>query len=205
MSRRRRFTLAALGASVLLLGSVVWQQRYCVLLRNVRVVEPDQIYRGGLHQPGPLRRLIRTYGIRTILSLRGPCDSEEQIAGEMGVEWIRCDLDAAEAEGRIVTALETAAGVLADPSKRPVYFHCVRGWDRSNVVQAAYRMLACGWTLDRAVAELEQMGFDPIDDTVDARRHKQLLAFYQASVRLKSQSRNSPGQATDPICGIEKE
>ncbi len=168
-------------AAVLGVGLVAWKLRYHVMLKNVRVVEAGRIYRGGLQQPGPLRRLVRDYHIRTILSLRGPCDGEEAIARSMGVEWISIDMDEGLENG-IDDELEAAAAVLADRSKQPVYFHCSSGRNRSNMIHAAYRMIVCGWSVEQAIAELERLDFNPDSDPDDARRREQLITFYRDRV-----------------------
>ena len=42
------------------------------------------------------------------------------------------------------------------PANQPVYFHCHHGINRASMVQMAYRMLYCGWPLEKASDEIER-------------------------------------------------
>jgi hypothetical protein len=202
MTRRVVGTVLIAGVALVLLGWWAWLERYHVILRNVRVVQPGQVYRGGLQKPGPLTRLIRMYHIRTILSLRGPCAWEERIVRRMGVEWVEIDLDeGALDENGIGDELEQSARLLGDSSRYPIYFHCNAGRNRSNMVHGAYRMIACGWTLKRTIAELKTVGFDPEHDPDDAQRREILVAFYHDRVlpgRAAAASQTAREPATEP-------
>ena len=46
-----------------------------------------------------------------------------------------------------------------DPARRPLYFHCWRGKDRTGAMCAAYRMAVEGWPLEAALREMEAYGF----------------------------------------------
>jgi protein tyrosine/serine phosphatase len=49
--------------------------------------------------------------------------------------------------------------VVTDPSRQPVYFHCLRGKDRTGMMCAVYRMAVEGWPLEAARAEMQAFGF----------------------------------------------
>lgn len=40
--------------------------------------------------------------------------------------------------------------------------HCLQGHDRTGVICAAYRCLVQGWTLNEALQEMEDYGFNPL-------------------------------------------
>ena len=46
-----------------------------------------------------------------------------------------------------------------DPSKRPVFFHCAQGMDRTGTFCALYRIEIDGWTNERAHAEMREFGW----------------------------------------------
>ncbi len=150
------------GVALLLpvLAAASWPLKGYVWLRNFHVVEPGLVYRGGEQKTGPLRRLIEQNSIRTVLCLAGPGPGEETVAESMGVRLLSIMLNDESADVTF-DAIERAAGVLADPASRPVFFHCKRGIYRSNLVQAVYRMKHCGWNLERSIDELRSIGFDP--------------------------------------------
>lgn len=180
MLKKKLLLFVAVTLSVLVCSTAAWKLRYHVVMRNVQAVEPGHIYRGGLQQPGPLRRLIRQYGVRTIVSLRGPCDWEQEIARELDVEWHSVYMEARAPLAELSDEMAAAAALVADASKQPVFFHCDRGIDRSGLVQAAYRMIHCGWSPQRAIAELESMG-----PTTTTRKRRHLQAFYRDYVVSK--------------------
>jgi protein tyrosine phosphatase (PTP) superfamily phosphohydrolase (DUF442 family) len=131
-----------------------------IRVENFHVVEPGQIYRGAAQKPGPLQRLIKQHGIRTIVCLVDPDPEEQAIAESLGVRWVWMPIgDSALAV--TFDTLEKLADLLAEPANQPVFYHCRRGVYRSNLAQAVYRMRCDGWTLDQALADLRRTGFDP--------------------------------------------
>lgn len=43
--------------------------------------------------------------------------------------------------------------------KGPVYIHCLHGKDRTGYMCAAYRILECGWSPNKAIEEMYSEGF----------------------------------------------
>ena len=89
--------------------------------------------------------------------------------------------------------LEIAAAAVADPRNQPVYFHCHHGINRASMVQMAYRMLYCGWTLDQASDEIDRdFGLVEVSRGPDYRHMEE---FYRERVlprRLVSESKAAP-------------
>jgi protein tyrosine phosphatase (PTP) superfamily phosphohydrolase (DUF442 family) len=183
--QRRLIRLTAVASIVALLGAASWPLRDHVLVKNLHVVDPGGVYRGAEQKPGPLRRIIKHYEIRTIVCLVDPEPSERAVATSLGVEWQWVPLGESSADVTF-DRLEELADILADPTNRPVFFHCRRGVYRSNLGQAVYRMKQCGWTLDQALAELRESGYDPEASGGD-QSCGELLARYERE-RIRSRA-----------------
>ena len=83
-----------------------------------------------------------------------------------------------------------AADLLADPARRPVFFHCVAGHHRTSLVHAAYRIRHEGWSAERAWREVAGLPWArPHADIGDRRL---IEAFAARERRL-----NRPGEDSD--------
>jgi hypothetical protein len=166
MTARRKWTRRALVLGLLvLLVEQTWRHGHdYVFADRFAVVEPGRIYRGAWQKDWPMRRLVRDYHIKTVVALAHPPEhalpqSEQALARELGVKWVHVpivDLRGINDKGGISDQLEAAAAIIADPKNQPVYFHCHHGINRASMVQMAYRMLYCGWPLEKASDEIER-------------------------------------------------
>ena len=147
-----------------------------VFAEKFRVVEPGKLYRGAWQRDWPMRRIVREHKIKTIVALAHPADdplaiSEEKLARDLGIRWIHAPIVEEWVDGRQQTvgdAIERAAAELADPKNQPVYFHCHHGINRASLVQMAYRMIYCDWTLDQSLEEIKTtVGLVPVHHGVD--------------------------------------
>jgi tyrosine-protein phosphatase SIW14 len=59
--------------------------------------------------------------------------------------------------------------IMADPRKRPVLVHCNRGVHRTGSFCAIYRMECQNWSNADALNELEELGYDNLDNEDDVR------------------------------------
>lgn len=165
MSNRRKWARRLLGAGLLVLaGEQAWRHGHDYIFADrFAEVEPGRIYRGAWQKDWPMRRVVRDYGIRTVVALAHPADHylpvrEQALARELGFRWIHVPIvDARGANERtsVSDQLEIAAAAIADPKNQPVYFHCHHGINRASMAQMAYRMLYCNWTLEQASAEID--------------------------------------------------
>jgi protein-tyrosine phosphatase len=187
----------------------IWRHGHDYVLPSQFVtVEPGRIFRGAWQKPWPMRRIVRDHKIRTILALAHPADhhlsvQERNIASELGVRWVHIPIgdnrgtDDRAAEDAVSDLLDQAAGVLADPSNQPVFFHCHHGLNRTSMVQIAYRTKYCGWTLAQAAAEIERtVGLVKVNHGPD---YRHMVSFYENRV-IHPRDRHSdaiPGRKPD--------
>ncbi len=167
----------------------VWRHGHdYVFADKFAAVEPGKVYRGAWQQDWPMRRLVRTEQLKTIVALAHPPThplvlKEQALARELGVKWVHVPIvdDRTLADGAaLFDRLEEAVAVVADPANQPVYFHCHHGINRASMVQIAYRTLHCGWTLERATAEVaDTFGLVQVDKGPD---YRIMDAFYAARV-----------------------
>jgi protein tyrosine/serine phosphatase len=147
--------------------------------RNVRVVEPEILYRSGQLSKAGLERLIHDHGIRTVISLRDSDDPsvpppdrhEEHFCEKQDIKFVRVtpkswwpEYDGPPpAEKGVATFLK----VMDDPANYPVLLHCFAGTHRTGAMVAIYRMEFNHWSNDEALAELRNGGYKNLDKELD--------------------------------------
>src|SRR5437588_9781124 len=152
-----------------------------------------------------MRRVVTKYKIKTVLAVAHPPDHplavrEKAMAGELGYRWVHIPIVEHRVNGNketISDQLEKAAAVLADPRNQPVYFHCHHGLNRASMVQMAYRMLYCNWTLEQATREIAQTPFGLVEvrHGVD---YRYMATFYRQRVLPRQQAMVSPSTVVGP-------
>jgi protein tyrosine phosphatase (PTP) superfamily phosphohydrolase (DUF442 family) len=204
MNRRKFWVRGLLLTGLLILVcEQTWRhgQDY-IFAQKVMEVEPGKLYRGAWQHDWPMRRLVRDAHIKTVVALAHPPGSplvaqEKALSKELGVHWLHIPIVEASVGGEertVLRSLEQAADVLAEPANQPVYFHCHHGLNRVSMVQMAYRMLHCGWTLEQATEEIARtpMGLVEVRHGVDYRYMK---TFYeQCVVPRRLGARSGPPQ-----------
>lgn len=126
-------------------------------LGNVARVAPG-LYRGAAPSHEGLDSLVSALGVRTVVNLRHYHGSrEERWCKERGLAYfpLRVESSDAPSDEQVREFLRLAT----DPERRPLYFHCWRGSDRTGAFCAAYRMAVDGWPLPDAEAEMQEFGF----------------------------------------------
>jgi protein tyrosine/serine phosphatase len=159
---------------VALIGVGVKYGRHHVFAKRFAEVEPGRVYRAGMAKPGPLERVVEKHKIRTILTfLKYEEDDPDQVAERAlaereGITLLRIPMPGngcAEFD-----LLEQAAAVVADESHRPILVHCAAGVQRTGASLAVWRMKYDGWSLDRALDEMREHGYDD-EDNPELREH----------------------------------
>lgn len=170
---RRRFI--AFGTSTIGLGIgggvVAWDR---LTLKRFAVVEPDRIFRAAWPNPGPLLRLIRNGAIRTIVTLTAinrddpKYIEQNHVIQQTGVRWTILPMRGSTAT---VEQMAEAADLIANPANQPVFFHCVGGHHRSNLVHAAYLIRHKKLTVEESWSVVSRLSWSrPTRDSADRRR-----------------------------------
>lgn len=124
---------------------------------NFHAVIDGELYRSAQLNRTQFARVIRTYGIKSILNLRGPnprepwYEDEVDIAHMMNVE----HYDYAISARRIVLPRQVGdilAIIRAAP--KPILVHCSAGADRSGLIAAIYLVKVHGVNVDIADQQL---------------------------------------------------
>ena len=101
--------------------------------------------------------MLRDYGIRTVVNLRGEDpnadwhQSESAICAELGVELVNIRMSASELPSRETLLLLYDTFQTAD---YPILIHCKAGADRTGAASAIWRMVILGDDNAAAAAEL---------------------------------------------------
>ena len=172
--RRRAWLRITLGSIAAPLAAYsAWQWRDEWFEKRLAVVVPGRIIRGAWQRPGPLRRILARERIRTILTLTAinhddpKYVDQAQVVREARVDWAFVPIRGSYAT---VEQMAEAVEILADPARRPIFYHCVAGHHRSSQVQAAYRIDREGWSPSRAWAEVAALPWANPDADAEDRR-----------------------------------
>ena len=145
----------------------VKEGRYFILIDNFGVVEEGKIFRSGQMRPYQLDRLIRKYGLRTVINTRemeAPArwmESESEVCRRNGVEMVRISMPG---DGRgTYEQYDQALHVLQETNRLPALIHCARGTHRTGAIVAAYRVRVQGWDLVQVLDEMQGYRFKPED------------------------------------------
>ncbi|WP_422923547.1 protein-tyrosine phosphatase family protein [Singulisphaera sp. PoT] len=204
-SRRDMFRLSIAAAT--LAGVVLAAYWDDLFEKRVAVVVPGRVIRGAWQRPGPLRRIIGREKIRTIVTLTAinrddpKYVEQDRVVRETGVDWVIVPMRGSTAT---LDQLVEAADLLADPARGPVFFHCVAGHHRSNLVHAAYRIRHQGWSAERAWAEVASLPWARPNARPDRSDRRLIEAFAareaeaQHSPRKDAHNAWSPNSTADP-------
>jgi len=126
------------------------------VLHRFTTITPGSVYCSAAMPPDYLVKIVRKYGINTVIDFRNPgkeaTDSteavlrEEQALEVAGVRHVRVPSDQIPSNETVKRYLE----VMSDPALRPVLMHCHHGEGRAVLFAAIYRIEFEHWEPDRA-------------------------------------------------------
>lgn len=122
-------------------------------IRNFYQVTTN-LYRGAQPTAEGMQQL-ETMGIKTVINLRTFHSDKDKIAGT-GMKSVRFEMEPWHSDkAEVVRFLK----VVTDTNHLPAFVHCERGADRTGMMCAVYRVVVCGWTKKKAIAEMKDGGF----------------------------------------------
>ncbi|MFQ5425232.1 MAG: tyrosine-protein phosphatase [Phycisphaerae bacterium] len=165
--RRHRRRVAAVVLTLIVVAGVgtllakAWQSRP----RRFAVVEDGVLYRSGQPTEHQIDRLMEEIGLRTILVVRKGSSRRvpDEVAFARGRGLNVVQIPVVSREPIPPEQIRQFFECVDDPANRPILIHCAAGRHRTGLLCAAYRIERQGWTIERAIDELQSFGFDEID------------------------------------------
>ena len=201
-----RSNIAFLAAALILLGSGAAEARQAQNPGSgrpfaERVSEDVGIARFALIRPGLARggdphegglRYLHSHGYRTIVSFLTD-SAESSWVVNSGMRWIHIPMRSGlfSAQPPTQDQVRQFLAVVTDSTQYPVFIHCHAGKDRTGAMSAIYRMEACGWTKDEALAEMDSFGFSG-----RYRRLRGYVETYPASPSATATAQAAPAGGT---------
>lgn len=151
-------------------------------LHHFHVLEPGVLMRCGQPRVRDLEQIRAAHGLSTIVCARG--GTRHPLRGR----WFRkerayCERESihlehmpfSDAAALPEDVLDRFLALVRRPEHQPLLVHCEQGFHRTGILCAAYRIQICAWTLEEALEEMRDFGFD-----VDRRKRRPLLDALRA-------------------------
>jgi len=137
----KRSLIAATALTALTLACAGGFYAYVESDGNLHVVDPSRLYRSRQLSGPELERAIGTYGIRSILNLRGPNPGrnwyDDEITISSARNLIHYDYGLSAFRRVSPAQLEDILRIIRNAPK-PILIHCAVGADRTGLVSAVY-------------------------------------------------------------------
>ena len=150
---RKNLVLPPNGADYEVVGS-------CAGLTGSVVKYDHMLYRGGALRADTAVKTLRTLGIQTIISA-APSEYERAFCRKYG--FVLVEIPFSKDSGlsssdlsQYLDAIRTGSG--------PFYIHCKGGSHRGGILGANYRVFILNWSVERALAEYDRLGGEPLKD-----------------------------------------
>ena len=146
-------------------------------IKNFAEIEPG-LARGAIPTDEGLMDL-KARGFRTVISFIHSPEEREKLA-RLGITYVELPIRAGilGAAAPKPEQIETFLDIVSDSTKRPVFFHCRRGRDRTGALAAIYRVERNGWRKPEALEEMRAFGFHSY-----YHRLKSFVESYEPSVK----------------------
>jgi tyrosine-protein phosphatase SIW14 len=178
MARTLRVLMGLLIVAIIVGAPLAYKAYRDTQFRNFHVVKEGVLYRSGQMTLDGLKRIIHDHCIKTVVTLRDayypddepPDKKEEAYCLKEGLSYYRIPPRPWWATDGSVPAekgVKVFREVMRDPANYPVLVHCFAGIHRTGAYVAVYRMEFEGWSNERAIAEVKDLGYSNIEDDED--------------------------------------
>jgi len=118
----------------------------------------EGLYRGG--QPTEKGfQFLKEKGFKTIVNLREEDNSEAKIVEKLGMNYIQIPVPEARPWNQVPNdAVAKYFELVNNPANYPIFFHCLRGADRTGTFAALYRVALQKWDPKKAYKEARDIG-----------------------------------------------
>jgi protein tyrosine/serine phosphatase len=124
---------------------------------NVHTVEPGVLLRGGQPDEKGLRELKKEFGVTTVVNFNDVTnDSEAKTAAKVGLNYLPLPDNPWKDDGDAEMIMQFLKVVRDRERNGVVYVHCKTGMERTGAAVAAYRVVECGWSAEKALTELRK-------------------------------------------------
>lgn len=174
----RRIVATIFWAGCLLFGYLSYQ----IVSENFRTVIPGEVYRSAQLDAAGLERNIRTFGLKSIVNLRGPNPDarwyieERSVATRFGVR--HYDFPTDSRYPPTVGELSRWLDLLATCEK-PVLFHCQSGIDRTGLIAAVCRLQGDSTACVRDAEAQLSLSYGHLPWRANQGRFRQFLRTYR--------------------------
>lgn len=170
------------GLLLTLLVGAPWAYASCqhYHFRRFCVVDEGILYRSGQLTPTGLKRVVHDHGIKTVITLRSAGEPNRPTLDNAEVQFCqKYHLDhhriaipqrswlATSGTAPIDKGMEKFCEIMDNPENHPVLIHCYGGIHRTGVFCALYRLEYNRWSRDEALAEMQALGYDNIDELLE--------------------------------------
>ncbi len=211
----RQLVQVALGGIIIcmIVGAPIAYSRYVyVQQRHFAVVKEGVLYRSGQMTRAGLKRAVKEYGIRTVVTLRAtrkkgrphPDHAEEVWCNKQQIYYYRLPPKVwYKVDGKIPgnTNVKKFLEIMADPKHHPVLIHCFRGHHRTGIMMAVYRMEVDAWSNEKAITEMVVAGHDRYEMHADVQAY---LEGYQRGDAMKTPDSKDGEEDPEPCYGDEE-
>jgi tyrosine-protein phosphatase SIW14 len=101
---------------------------------------------------------LKQRGIKTVVNLRAFHDDRDLLKGS-GLRYVHIPEKAWHPEDEDIAKF---LKVMQGPANQPVFVHCQQGSDRTGCTVAVYRMVVEGWSVEDAMAEMQNFHFHAV-------------------------------------------
>lgn len=146
-------------------------------------------YRGAQPKNGDYADLA-ALGIKTLINLTSDDarDDEAMWAERSGMSYVQIPMTTHTSP--TIAQMVQFLQIVTDPSKQPVYVHCVGGRHRTGVMTAIYRMTQDGWSAAQAFQEMKQYKFGA--DLLHREFKEFVFAFTPAAINITAAPSEQP-------------